>query len=117
LKKVVSAPSEDAIKADYINIVFPSAGKETYEEVSPHALRTPFIEQWNGRSRIEVEQKAYELRDMLVTGMNQGRDHEFVPFTGRSAGLFQEILPSAEIINLMVVKVRESLEHAGAFLI
>ncbi|HEX2170567.1 MAG TPA: nitronate monooxygenase, partial [Nitrososphaera sp.] len=61
--KVVSAAFEDAIKADFINIVFPSAGKETYEEASPRALRTPFIEHWNRRSRVEVEQKADELRD------------------------------------------------------
>jgi enoyl-[acyl-carrier protein] reductase II len=59
---VVPAASEDAIKADFINVIFHSAGKDTYEEVSPRALRTPFIEQWNRRSRNEVEQKADELR-------------------------------------------------------
>jgi enoyl-[acyl-carrier protein] reductase II len=114
--KIVSAASQDAIKADFINLVFPSAGKETYEEASPRALRTPFIEQWDGRSRVEVEQKADELRGMLKTGMKQGRDHEFVPFTGQSAELVHEILPAAEIINRMVVEARESLEGAAAFL-
>jgi hypothetical protein len=67
--KVVSAASEDAIKADFINVVFPSAGKDTYEEASPRSIRTPFIEQWNRRSRSEIEQKADELKDMLMTGM------------------------------------------------
>jgi enoyl-[acyl-carrier protein] reductase II len=88
---VVPAASEDAIKADFINVIFPSAGKDTYEEVSPHALRTPFIEQWNRRSRNEVEEKADELRGILMTGMKQGRDHEFVPFTGQSAGIVHDI--------------------------
>lgn len=114
--KIVSAASEDAIKADFINVVFPSAGKDTYEGASPRALRTPFIEQWNGRSRVEVEQKADELRDTLMTVMKQGRDHEFVPFTGQSAGLVQEVLPAAEIINRLVMEARESLERAVAFL-
>ena len=56
--KVLCAASEDAIKAEFINIVFPIAGKDTYDEASPRALRTPFIEQWNCRSRNEVEQQA-----------------------------------------------------------
>ena len=110
--KVVSAASEDAIKAEFINIVFPTAGKDTYEEASQRALRTPFIEQWNGRSRNEVEQQAEQLRDMLIAGMRQGRDHEFVPFTGQSAGLVHDILPAAQIINRMVMEARESLERA-----
>jgi hypothetical protein len=67
--KKVSAASEDAIKADFINVIFPSTGKDTYEKASPRALRTTFIEQWNRRSRVEVERKADELGDMLMTGM------------------------------------------------
>lgn len=53
---------------------------------------------------------------MLVTGMIQGRDDEFVPFTGQSAGLVRDILPAAEIINRIVMESRESLERAAAFL-
>ncbi len=61
--KAISAASEDAIKAEFINIVFPTASKDTYEEASPRALRAPFIEQWNGRSRNEVEQQTEQLRE------------------------------------------------------
>jgi enoyl-[acyl-carrier protein] reductase II len=67
--KKVSAASEDAIKADFINIIFSSTAKDTYEKASPSALRTPLIEQWNRRSRVEVERKADELGDMLMIGM------------------------------------------------
>jgi hypothetical protein len=34
-----------------------------------------------------------------MTGKKQGKDHEFIPFTGQSAGLVHEISPAAEIIN------------------
>jgi enoyl-[acyl-carrier protein] reductase II len=51
-----------------------------------------------------------------MTGMKKGRDHEFVPFTGQSAGIVHDILPAAEIINRMVMEARESLERAAAFL-
>ena len=114
--KKVSAASEDAIKADFINVIFRSTGKDTYEKASPRALRTPFIEQWNRRSRVEVERKAVELGDMLMTGMKQGRDHEFGPLTGLPSGVVHEILPATEIINRMVKEARESLERAAAFL-
>jgi enoyl-[acyl-carrier protein] reductase II len=67
--KRVSEASEDAIKADFINVKFSSTGKDTYEKASPRALRTPLIEQWNRRSRVEVERKADELGRMLMTGM------------------------------------------------
>ncbi|MDQ5863546.1 MAG: hypothetical protein M3263_01560, partial [Thermoproteota archaeon] len=71
---------------------------------------------WNRRSRNEVEPKADELSGILMTGMKQGRDNEFVPFTGQSAGIVHDILPAAEIINRMVMEARESLERAAAFL-
>ena len=114
--RIVSAPSEDAIKAKFINYVFSSQSKETYEETSPRALRTPFIEQWNGRARSEVEQQAEQLRDMLLSAMRQGRDHEFVPFTGQSAGLVHDILPADEIIHRMVREAREALQRVTVFL-
>jgi nitronate monooxygenase len=56
--KVISGTSEDAIKAGFIIIVFPTAGKDTYKEDSPRTLHTPLIERWNGRSRNEVEHQA-----------------------------------------------------------
>ena len=114
--KVVSAASENAIKAEFINIVLPIAGKDTYEEATPCALRTPFIEQWKGRSRNEVEQQAEQLRGMLIAGMRPGRDHEFVPFTGQSAGPVHDILQAAQIIHRMVREPRESLERAVGLL-
>ncbi len=98
-KRIVSARSENAIKAEFINYVFSSQSRETYEETSPRALRTPFIEQWNGRARNEVEHQAEQLKNILLDGMRQGRDHEFVPFTGQSAGLVHDILPAGEIIH------------------
>jgi enoyl-[acyl-carrier protein] reductase II len=114
--RIVCAPSEDAIKADFINYVFSSPSKETYEETSPRALRTRFIEQWNGRARGEVEQQAEQLRNMLLSAMRQGRDHEFVPFTGQSAGLVHDILPADEIIHRMVREAREAPRRVTLFL-
>ena len=80
------------------------------------SFRTPFIEQWNGRSKNEVEQQAEQLRDILLSGMRQGRDPEFVPFTGQSAGLVHDILPAAEIINRILIDARETLEGAVGLL-
>lgn len=114
--KVLSVSSEDAIKAEFINIVFPSASKDLYEEAAPRALRTPFIEQLNSRPRNEVEKQAEELRDTIIAGMRQGKEHELVPFAGQSAGLVHGILPASEIIDRMVIEARETLERAVALL-
>jgi enoyl-[acyl-carrier protein] reductase II len=73
-------------------------------------------EQWNGRARGEVEQQAEQLRNMLLSAMRQGRDHELVPFTGQSAGLVHDILPADEIIHRMVREAREALQRVTLFL-
>lgn len=115
-KRIVSARSEDAIKAEFINYVFSSQSRETYEGTSPRALRTPFIEQWNGRAKNEVEHQAKQLKNILLDGMRQGRDHEFVPFTGQSAGQVHDILPAGEVIHRMVKGAIEALQRVIVFL-
>jgi nitronate monooxygenase/enoyl-[acyl-carrier protein] reductase II len=53
---------------------------------------------------------------MLVSAIRQGREHEFVPFTGQSTGLIHDILPAAEIIHRMTIEAREALQIAAALL-
>ncbi len=48
--------------------------------------------------------------------MRQGRDHEFVPFTGQSAGLVHDILPAGEVIHRMVKEAIEALQRVIVFL-
>jgi enoyl-[acyl-carrier protein] reductase II len=115
-KRIVSAESEDAIKAEFISDVFHSTITDIYEDTSPRALRTSFVEQWNGRSKNEVKQQAEQLRDMIITAIREGRGHELVPFAGQSAGLIHDILPAGEIVDRMVKEAREALQVATKLL-
>jgi enoyl-[acyl-carrier protein] reductase II len=55
--RILSAESEHAIKAGYVNDIFHSTSTATYEDTSPRALSTPFIEECNSRSKDEVKQQ------------------------------------------------------------
>ncbi|MFL6481421.1 MAG: hypothetical protein ACJ70R_00640 [Nitrososphaera sp.] len=41
-----------------------------------------FIEEWNQCTKVEVEHKAQELGSFLINAIRQGKDDEFIPFTG-----------------------------------
>lgn len=68
-KRIVYASSEDAIKGEFINDVFPSPSKDIYQETFPRALRTSLIDRWNGRPRNEAEQQAEQLTNIPVGAM------------------------------------------------
>ncbi|MDQ3854020.1 MAG: hypothetical protein M3299_14445 [Thermoproteota archaeon] len=48
--------------------------------------------------------------------MRQGRDHEFVPFTGQSSELVHDILSADGIIHRMVREAREALQRVTVLL-
>ena len=104
---IVSAASEDAVKLEFSDAVFPPGGPGSFG-TRPRVLRTPFVDEWNGRPA-DVAAHARELGVELLEAVRSGRAHELVPFTGQSAGLVHEVLPAAEILRLLV-------EHAEAAL-
>ena len=48
------------------------------------------------------------LREALLAG----RGHEFLPFTGQSAGLIDDVLPAAEIVARVMTEAEEALSRA-----
>ena len=52
----------------------------------------------------------------MMTAIKQGRGHEYVPFTGQSAGMIRDILPPGEIIERMVAEAESTLQGARQFL-
>jgi len=49
------------------------------------------------------------LRDELAQAMAQGRAHELIPLTGQSAGLIDEVLPAAEIVDRLIREAERAL--------
>ena len=71
------------------------------------AQSTSFI----GRERelAEVER----LRGELLAAVQHGQMHEFVPFSGQTAGAIHDILPAAEIVRRLATEAEEALARAG----
>lgn len=79
----------------------------------PRSLRTSFVDEWTAR-RDEVPQHADQLRRELAAAFASGRAHEYLPFTGQSAGAIKEVLPAAEIVRQIVAEAVEVLRTSSA---
>jgi enoyl-[acyl-carrier protein] reductase II len=108
---IIAAESQDAVRVEFANDVFPGAGQGGYDTL-PRVLRTPFVDEWNRRPEA-VSAEAERLRDELAEALREGRAHELVPFTGQTAGMIHEILPVAEILHRLVADAEASLLTAA----
>ena len=113
---LTTAAAEDAIKVAVWDDIFPLPNTGPYGEyypVVPRALRTPFIDTWQGR-RDEARREAERLRGEVGGAVQEGRMEEAVPFTGQSAGLLREVLPAAEIVRRLVAEAEAALRPVAA---
>ncbi|HET7272174.1 MAG TPA: nitronate monooxygenase [Rubrobacter sp.] len=112
-KLIVAASSEDAVKVDFWWDIMPPPPDEF--NVLPRALQTSFIERWIHR-RDDVRSEGERIMSELGPALQQGRMHEFVPFTGQSAGAIHEILPAAEIVRRLVEDAEQALRECAELL-
>ena len=114
-RAILAAESEDTVKVEFANEVFPPPSREGAYGTLPRTLRTPFVEEWN-RRRDEAKREAGRLSGELLAAVRQGRGHELVPFTGQSAGMIHELLPAAEIVRRMVAETEGASREVVDFL-
>jgi len=111
-QSIVAAHSEESVKVDFADVVFPPAGDGGYG-TRPRVLETPFVEEWNRRAG-EAAVEATRLREELMQGLQEGRAHELVPFSGQTAGMIGDVLPAAEIVRRLVEGAEAALEAASS---
>jgi len=75
---ILAARSEDTVKVEVWNDIFPAPGRGGYGTV-PRAIKTSFIEQWQPR-REQAARSAEQLQGEVGGAMQAGRFHEYVPF-------------------------------------
>jgi enoyl-[acyl-carrier protein] reductase II len=107
-QSILEAESQDAIKVELWNDIFPTGGK-AYQTI-PRTLRSPFIEEWQNQRDV-VRQKAKQLQNEVASASESGRLGELFPFTGQTAGLIRDILPAAEIVHEMVNEAEAALQQ------
>ena len=110
---IVDAAAEDAVRVEVLNDIMPLPGRAGYGTVL-RALRTPFIDTWQGR-REEAKSDAEHLRTEVLPVFTQGRVHELFPGAGQSAGLIRDILPAGEIVRRIVAEARQALERSSEY--
>lgn len=111
---ILAAVSEDAIKVDVWNDIFPLPGTGGYGTV-PRALRTPFSEEW-GERREDARREAERLQGEVMAAAQQGRIHELMPFAGQTAGAIREVLPAGDIVRRIIAEAQDALKGAARLL-
>jgi hypothetical protein len=49
-----------------------------------------------------------------VQAIRAGRGHEFLPFTGQSAGLIHDIVPAPQLLERLITETIDALGRANA---
>ncbi|HZC57464.1 MAG TPA: nitronate monooxygenase [Xanthobacteraceae bacterium] len=107
---IISAQSEDAIKADVFNDIRSLPGTAGYGTVV-RSLRTPFLDEWSSK-REEALRDGDRLRGQIVSASQTGRQHEYLLTAGQTAGGIKEILPVSEIISRLMAETEVALSRA-----
>ena len=110
-EQIIAADSEDAVRFETWNELFPPSGESAYAVV-PRVLRTPFVARWQRRPE-EARAQADDLRSEIMEVVARRAAHEIVPFTGQTTGLIGEVLPAGEIVGRMVSEAEEALNRTA----
>jgi enoyl-[acyl-carrier protein] reductase II len=109
-RRIVAARSEEAVRLTFWSDIFAGPGGEHIYEVAPRALRTPFVDEWLGRSDAKAE--ASRLQKEIIGALRAGRMHELAPFTGQTAGMVAGILPAGDIVAAFASEAEGALRRA-----
>jgi enoyl-[acyl-carrier protein] reductase II len=112
-RAILESESEEVVRFEAWEGIFPPAGGGAYATV-PRVLRTPFVEEWSGRTR-EAEMAAERLREEVLSAIRGRTTHELLPFTGQTAGMVHDVSPAGEIVAGMVAEAERALARADDF--
>jgi enoyl-[acyl-carrier protein] reductase II len=112
-RMILQSESEDVVRFDAWEGIFPPAGGGAYATV-PRVLPTPFVKAWLGRTQ-EARREAEQLREEVLSAIRGRTTHEVLPFSGQTAGLVHDILPAKEIVVRMVAEADLALTRAAGF--
>ena len=104
-RRIVAADALDAVKAVNSERILPPFNRPG-GPAEPRVLRTPLVEQLRDHPEwIDAAATGDRVREALL----EGRGHEYLPFTGQSVGLIDEVLPTAEIVRRVMAEAEAAL--------
>src|SRR5262249_58677593 len=104
---ILSAKSEDAIKAEVLNDITPLPGTAGFKTVL-RSLPTAFLAEWSTK-REDARRERDRLRGEIVSSTQAGRQHECLLTAGQSAGGGPENLDIAAIEEQLAVGAEEGV--------
>jgi enoyl-[acyl-carrier protein] reductase II len=106
-QRIVAADALDAVKVVNSERVMPPFNRPG-GPAEPRALETPLIAHLRSNPEwVDPAVMAARLREALL----EGRGDQYLPFTGQSAGLIDEVLPAAEIVSRVVAEAEAALSR------
>jgi nitronate monooxygenase/enoyl-[acyl-carrier protein] reductase II len=111
-RAVLSANSEDVVRFEEWDVLFPRAGEGAYDVV-PRVIPTPFVNEWRGR-RDDAGREAERLRSDVIRALREHRAHELVAFAGQSAGMIREILTAETVVRQMIAETERALSSMAS---
>ncbi|HEX5620263.1 MAG TPA: nitronate monooxygenase family protein [Solirubrobacteraceae bacterium] len=109
-RRIVAADALDAVKVVNSERVMPPFNRPG-GPAEPRALTTSLTTQLRDHPEwVDPTVMGARLRAALLAG----RGDEYLPFTGQSAGLIDDVLPAAEIIGRVMAEAEEALSRARA---
>ncbi len=107
--KILAASVDDTIFTDAFDIV---DGLRWPAGVAGRSIRTPFANEWQGRSEELRAQREAILRESTQPGEAPERAHS--AYAGQSAGLVRDVKPAAAIIHDVMEEAEAVLAHLAA---
>jgi NAD(P)H-dependent flavin oxidoreductase YrpB (nitropropane dioxygenase family) len=107
---IVSANSEDVVKADVLNDITPLPGTAGFGTVL-RSIRTPFLDEWSGK-RDEARSNRDKLREKFLLTHQAGRQQDTLLTAGQTAGGIRDIRGIAELMRELMAETEAALAKA-----
>ncbi|SDL75920.1 NAD(P)H-dependent flavin oxidoreductase [Nonomuraea jiangxiensis] len=108
-RRILMSDALDAVKVTGSERILPPFNRPG-GPAEPRALRTPLIDQLRDAP---ASVDPAEIVPRIVEALMDGRGHEYIPFTGQSAGLIDEILPVGQIVSRLIREAEVALVAAA----
>lgn len=112
-QRIVAADAVDAVKVPNIERVMGTYSRPGVPPVQPRSLRTPLTDALTDHPD-SVDPAV--VGPELFAAVSRGRGDEYLPFTGQTAGLINDVRPAVEIITTVLAEAQAALASAaGSF--
>jgi nitronate monooxygenase/enoyl-[acyl-carrier protein] reductase II len=113
-QRIVAAAATDTVKLSHSELVMPPFTMPQLGVANaPRTLRTPLVDQ------LEAEPDSIDssvVVPQLVAALRAGGGHDLLPFTGQSAALIHDIVPTVALIDRLAAETIAALRAIGASL-